>query len=197
MKKFLCIISLILATSLCACVGTGESIKQPLGEILDGLETSSPSPSVKSGWDIYSYVDEFDNPTDDWYISNIEYLKGTFSNSATTKSDLEAMFLIDDEDVAIFLYEYASMEVKNAGSWEKEYNITMLDANNTKHPLIGIMYGGGDRIYIESSKELVLDALGGTDTISFYIEDADYTTTHYLFSVEPSNFKALYDSNML
>lgn len=39
-------------------------------------------------WRIDYSVDDFNQPTDEWYITEDEYLVGTFSNSATTNSVL-------------------------------------------------------------------------------------------------------------
>lgn len=39
-------------------------------------------------WRIDYSVDDFNQPTDEWYITEDEYLVGTFSNSATTNSSL-------------------------------------------------------------------------------------------------------------
>ena len=41
-------------------------------------------------WEKRAYVDEFDLPTDEYYISNKEPIVGKFSNSATTDSPLYA-----------------------------------------------------------------------------------------------------------
>ena len=54
-------------------------------------------------------MDDFNQPTDEWYITEDEYLVSTFSNSATTNSRLYANVMVDlDDNVMIFLYEYGS-----------------------------------------------------------------------------------------
>ena len=40
-------------------------------------------------WRIDYYVDDFNQPTDEWYITEDEYLVDTFSNSATTNSNFD------------------------------------------------------------------------------------------------------------
>ena len=142
-------------------------------------------------WQKKYYVDEFGLPTDTPYITNKNYLVGTFSNSATSNSTLYAYFLIDKNDIAIVLLEYGSHKVK---SYSKDaYKIIMLDGNNQKYYIYGTMYENGDRVYINSSDEsTVINALKRSGTISFYLEESKYTLSTYLFSVETSNFSELY-----
>ena len=40
-------------------------------------------------WRIDYSVDDFNQPTDEWYITEDKYLVGTFSNSATTNSNFD------------------------------------------------------------------------------------------------------------
>lgn len=71
-------------------------------------------------WRIDYSVDDFNQPTDEWYITEDEYLVGTFSNSATTNSELYANVMVDlDDNVMIFLYEYGSRQVKNSSELPK------------------------------------------------------------------------------
>ena len=144
------------------------------------------------------YVDEFNQPTKDGYVTNKSYVSGTFSNSATTDSLLYVQLLVDKEDIAIFLYEYGRNTVKNSSSrYVEEYNITMKTSDGTKHSLTGTIYCGGDRLFIDQKYEQkVLDALKSGETVSFYIVQSDRTTTTYLFSVNTSNFAEMYNSLM-
>lgn len=56
-------------------------------------------------WSVGHYVDDFGEPTKEGYISATVF--GTFSNSATTDSNLRVEFLIDKNSIRIQLYEYA------------------------------------------------------------------------------------------
>ena len=141
-------------------------------------------------WELGEFVDEFKQPTGEKYIST--QVSGTFSNSATTNSNLIAILQVTSEDVAIMLWEYGSHSVKCSYKWD-EYSITMMDANGNKYYLNGTMYSGSSRIYFEESDEsTVINALNQTGSVSFYIVLSDITTTNYLFTVECSNFKELY-----
>lgn len=140
------------------------------------------------------YVDEFNQPTSDGYVVNETYLYGTFSNSATTDSDLFVQVLADGKDITFFLYEYGRNLVKNSSSrYVEEYDITMKTADGTKHDISGTIYCGGDRLFIDDKYiDTVLTALQSGEIVSFYIVQSDRTTTTYLFSVPTTNFAEKY-----
>lgn len=164
----------------------------------------SGNPEAADGiWAVNYYVDNFNQPTDEWYISANNYFSGTFSNSATTNSNLAAEVAVDYDDesgvrVAFFLYEYGRTLVKNSSSqYVDEYNITMRTADGADQQLTGTLYCGGDRIFVDNScVEQVLTAMQGEGTISFYIEKADRATSTYLFSLEASNFASVYQNQI-
>ena len=141
-------------------------------------------------WELGEFKDEFGQSINKKYISTTVY--GTFSNSATTNSELIACVQITSDDIAILLWEYGSHLVKCSYKYD-EYSITMLDTNNKKHYLSGTMYAGGNRIYIDDEdKATVINALKKSGKISFYVVYSEFITSTYLFSIETSNFQTLY-----
>ena len=140
-------------------------------------------------WKIKYYVDEFNNPTTEGYITTKEYVKGTFNNSATTNSLLYVIWLIDKDDVAIKLAEYGSNVVKSSYD-TTYYSIVMLDPDGKKVSMTGTMYKGGDRIYIDTSYEsTVLEALKRNSSVTFKItEKGKYASSDYLFKMEDTSF---------
>lgn len=148
-------------------------------------------------WRIDYSVDDFNQPTDEWYITEDEYLVGTFSNSATTNSKLYANVMADlDDNVMIFLYEYGSRQVKNSSEryWD-EYNITMRTPDGADHKITGTMYCGDDRVKIDDAYiDEVLTALKGEGNVMFRIENADRTVESYMIEVATSNFAELYNA---
>ena len=66
-------------------------------------------------WRIDNYVDEFQEKTDERYIYQTSL--GTFSNSATTNSDLLARILIDKKQIRLRLQEYAHHYVKESATF--------------------------------------------------------------------------------
>lgn len=86
------------------------------------IESSSDDSSVTSAietdenrygqWTISEYVNDFDEPTGEKYVFQ-KTTNGSFSNSATTNSELTAEILIDKDDVRIMLKEYGKYYAKD------------------------------------------------------------------------------------
>ena len=117
------------------------------------------------------------------------YVDGTFSNSATTNSELYVIWLIDKSDVAIKLVEYGRSVVKSSYS-STNYNIVMLDPDGNRVYMTGTMWKGGDRIYIDSEYEsTVIEALKRNGSVSFRIDEGGkYGNSSYLFKMEDTSF---------
>ena len=147
-------------------------------------------------WQLGDYVDEFEQPNGEKFVTNIDTIYGKFSNSATTDSVVEAQLLADKTyGISIILWEYGRNQVKNAFTYDDEYNITIRYADGSKESLTGAVYGGGgDRIMVTGDNaEILLNALRGDSDFSIYIADSNNAATNYLFTLSPSNFAELYD----
>lgn len=165
----------------------------------DGGDADPAAASTLGLWSVNYYVDDFQQPTEDWYITTNTQFSGTFSNSATTNSNLLAQVAYDYQDnITIFLWEYGRSQVKNSSSnYVDEYDITMRDQNGADQKLSGTVYCGGDRVVIEGAdKDQVVTAMKQPGTVSFHIVESDRTTTSYLFSIETDNFASVYDAQM-
>lgn len=160
-------------------------------------ENNAETEEEYSLWQTHYYVDNFNQPTDEGYIANSTYFIGTFNNSATTKSNLLVTVVVDEEDITFFLYEYGRNQVKNSSSsYDDIYNITMRTEDGTDYNFTGVIYCGGDRLYIDQTYiPEVISALSqdGNTMTSFYIEDAERTTTNYLFTAISNNFAKQYE----
>lgn len=138
-------------------------------------------------WNRYYSVDEFGLPTDEICIANYRKITGTFSNSATTNSPLEAVILmgVNPYLVNIKLFEYQKSLVKNSSSKEIKYTIAMLDVYGTKHEYTGTMYSGVDAIILDcDDSEEIIDSLCCEGTVFFSITRSDRPTTKYLFQID-------------
>lgn len=158
-------------------------------------DASASDPTDMGMWEIQYYVDEFDNPTTDGFITNADWIVGTFSNSAATDRTLYVSWVIDKEDVAVILFEYGRSRVKSSYS-STEYSIVMLDPDGNKINMTGTMNKGGDRIFFSSEdKEKVLNALERNSSVSFRItETGKYASSSYLFKIgDTSYFSNAYD----
>lgn len=172
----------------------GTSGHEDANETGQGGTASATDAVVPNAWIKSYYVDNFNDPTDEWYIIHEQLISGTFSNSATTNSNLSVYVLIDAEKISFFLYEYDSNQVKNSYSTDETYSITMKDADGNKTDIMGRIYAGGDRIVIDDKyTDTVLEALSAEKgNVSFYLVSDKYSTTSYLFSVECANFAQEY-----
>ena len=185
------------ACSICGVTTTEQTTIPALGHTTSTGTCERCGTSFGS-WTVDYYVDEFNQPTSDGYVSNKTYFLGTFSNSATTDSELLVLVLVDEEDIAFFLYEYGRNLVKNSSSrYVEEYDITMKTADGTKTSMTGTIYCGGDRLFIDERYEsTVLDALKSGEQVSFYIVNSERTTTTYLFTILTNNFADMYQELM-
>ena len=146
-----------------------------------------------SKWERRYYNDEFNNPTDKAFIAPVDVLDGTFSNSATTNSKLNAYIRVNSDDCEIMLWEYGSSLVKAYST--NDYDITILLPNGTKRYFTGVMYKNGNAICFNNYSEIV-SLLKNTDgVLGIYIrEDSKYgVNSTYLFEVDTSGFKDLYN----
>lgn len=146
-------------------------------------------------WQLGDYVDEFEQPNGEKFITNIELIRGKFSNSATTDSMFEAQLLADKTyGISIILWEYGKYQVKNVYTYDDEYDITIRYADGSKESLKGAVYGGGgDRLMITGNNaEILLNALSGDSEFALYIVDSSNAANSYLLKLNPSNFAELY-----
>lgn len=135
-------------------------------------------------WKIGYYVNNFDEPTGERYVET--YVNGTFSNSATTNSDLRVCFIIDKNSIRIQLYEYAGNHpIKGEGFLK----FTIKDSNNKIHTVKSYNNDSGDNTieeeYFDEVKAILLnggkikfvalaDKYGSPSEYKFEIVNADY-----------------------
>ena len=140
-------------------------------------------------WKIKFYVDEFEQPTKNAYLSNSNFLVGTFSNTATTDSLLNATVNITDDGKVYFrLWEYGDNLVN---SWhESTYKVLFLTDKGKKYSGTGRRNGYGDRIWIQEVG--VIDLLKNNSQIKIYLKENEFSSS-YLFTVNKDNFETVYN----
>lgn len=135
-------------------------------------------------WQTDYYVNDFDEPTKEGYVKTS--INGTFSNSATTNSDLRVGFIIDKNSIRIQLYEYArNHPIKGEGFLE----FTIKDSNNKIHTVKSYNSDSGNNTieeeYFDEVKAILLnggrikfvalaDKYGSPSEYKFEIVNADY-----------------------
>ncbi|MEA4928415.1 MAG: hypothetical protein VB104_07025 [Candidatus Limiplasma sp.] len=134
-------------------------------------------------WELRYYVDEFGNPSEQGYITNTKWNKGEFSNSATEGAALNAQFLIDIDDVALKLYEYAGsnpLKVYNT----TVYDVSILASDGQKYTCQATEYS--DRLYLPRD---VLDIFSQNGKTSFYVaETGSYASSTYNFTIADTSY---------
>ena len=137
-------------------------------------------------WQVSYFVDDFGEPTKDGYITNKQFIKGSFSNTATEDSKLNVRLLtLSETNIHIMLYEYAGNNPVKASSrvtytllvQDKDGNRLELKAGHRSDRLIlqveassgvhqALMKGGEVRFRI-------IENGNRTNQYSFDISDAD------------------------
>ena len=145
-------------------------------------------------WETAHYVDEFDQPMEDaWYLINNPYAVGTFSNSATTNSDLAVYMTYDYQGrIAFLLYEYGWSQAKNV--WDTDtYRVVMRTQDGTDAEMQGYFYENGDRLVLDDGYvDDVIAAMTSQGEVSCYLQSGSFETTSYLFTVDTAGFAEQY-----
>lgn len=163
-----------------------------------GTNTSNNSDKSNNIWGIKYYVDEFNKPTNNRYITNVKLFNGVFSNSATTNSSLSAKLIIDPNGLYIMLWEYGNHQVK--GYTAIGYKIILQGTDGKKTNITGLMKKNSDRITVDISEwETFVGLIISNEKINVYIEeksDYGYSST-YLFEIKQDNFNKVFSDYCL
>lgn len=138
-------------------------------------------------WRVGHYVDEFGEPTKTGYITNREFIKGQFSNTATQDSKLNVNFLItNSNDISIQLYEYAGNNPVKAYS-TTSYKVLIQDNEGKRHELRATNYS--ERLsFDKTASKQVHNVLMKGGTIKFKIIEIDTPTTQYDFTISKADW---------
>ena len=175
--------------------------KTHYAEAANETTTETTEAAAESLWEKRFYIDEFDRPTDEFYI--FAAFDGYFSNSATTKSSLTAAFYINrysynneiSDSVGIALFEYGSSRVKNYYSKGKHYDIQILEENDNVIKERGWLGSEDNTIYVwgDENANTIIEAMKNNKKLTFRIDEEDGMDT-YLFDVDCTGFAELFDS---
>ena len=216
-KLLLSAIALLSVINLCACnnssgekTATSSVTPEPASTISASSEISEASPmesSAENDWKIKHYVDEFGDDTSSRYINYIA--EGTFSNSATSSSQLYASIIVNpygggdsNTYIEIALFEYGSHRVINTNSLQVRYDIAYKTQSGKTGTIGGSMFGNkdittgeptvGDSIFIGAGRSELLKLLKTPQTIKFIITEKDRPVAKYNFTVDTTGFSEVY-----
>lgn len=151
-------------------------------------------------WIQRAYVDEFDIPTDWYFIVNDSAIIGEFSNSVTSGSKLEVYIFcekysnVEEDYIKIRMYEYGSHRVNNVTSKSEYYKVTMMDAAGNKYYLEGYIPSKSEDIFVaDEDAQTIIRALKAGGTIRFAIAPTEKSLDKYSFVIEnASGFATIY-----
>lgn len=142
-------------------------------------------------WKKYFYVDEFQEPTKNPYLTNYPKFEGTFKNIAVENAPLKAQLLIDNKYVCIMLYEYGEDLLKPI--YDTTCDITLLDETGNKHYMSGYIKEYGDRIFLHDKHRIpFIRLLRANEKLKIHIvlsNNYSKSKETYLFSILRENFK--------
>ena len=158
--------------------------------------SSSSSNSTTSGskWEKRYFVDEFNDLTNDPYIWLSKNAYGTFSNSATTNSNLRWNFIITNEYVSFILYEYGYSQVKGFASYPDKYQVSIKESDGTITTVSAS--NSSDRVMIrnKSDYQKVINIMKKEKEIKISIKETGTaaSSSYNLGSVDCAGFRTVY-----
>ena len=182
----------------------GVRLRLPVQRAVTGASATVSAPADTGIWLVRPFVDEFDLPTDEYYIVNGTPFTGKFSNSATTGSELRAYLFCEktksydyglSEYIEIRLYEYGQYRVSNGFSTTREYDVAIMNNAGEKFYLSGEMWPGSYDLTISGDDaQTIIQALRQGGIVRFSISEARNGLSKYIFTAEnATGFDAAYE----
>ncbi len=162
----------------------------PQNNYLGGNSDQDDSSSIVfDKWRRVQTTDKFGDTTN---VSVTTYItKGTFSNSATTNSDLYVSATVYNDMLMFKLLEYGTYKVINTYSQPRYYDIAYKLENGTTGTATGIMTPDDGEYLVGVDFDISLLILPN-HTIKFVITETDRPSTKYSFSIKTTGFSEMY-----
>jgi len=189
MKQLSILLSVIAVLFICSCGSNVQKPKKTDSRLKDSIhlaESIRVADSLKKvqslgSWKVKFYVDDFGEPTKQKYLT-CRVCFGTFSNSATTDSDLAVQFLIEKNAVNIQLYEYLGTNPVKKGI-EDQYKVRVKSGDEIQD-LTARNYS--DRLsFNEINSKKIIDFFKKGQPLKFaIISNSRYSESSYKFTFE-------------
>lgn len=150
-------------------------------------------------WEICYYVNDFKEPTDKGYITNKNWIKGTFNNSATKNSKLNVDIIMrfsdkQDETLIKFnFYEYGSYLATFSKNNKFKFAVKDRDGIVTKFTSYWNPSRDSAWIVIESDVYKLVEILGKGGIVKFAVKELNYeyepTMSEYNFTFNANGFQ--------
>lgn len=198
-SSFLISVLLVLCSTLSAA--TNDYINGYLQGYNDGkagIEARYEKPlttQTESDLRIQYFVDEVGDPTTQGYITQKQRANGTFSNSATTNSDITWYIIAapEPEQVAFVIFEYSRTRLTGSSGFPDEYRINVKTEDGRMLHLSGKNYS--DRISLNKEDASTLRSELMKDQILkiSIVEQTRFTASSYnLGALNTTGFSSLY-----
>ena len=151
-----------------------------------GSREKVQSPHDTGIWTYETYADELGQTREREYITNREFVAGSFSNSTTPHAPLNVRFRIfNSTTISLQLFEYAGSDPLKALS-PRGYSVSIEDADGVQHKLRAMNYS--DRLAFEKTDAgIVHDILMKGGRIQFSITGDMNAATRYRFTIDRAN----------
>lgn len=198
LTAFLIVLGVLFLIYVVGSIGSSSvsSSKKSIGS----TQKTYPSATSKlsSYWSKQYYVDDFKQKTSKWYLHG--EFQGDFSNTATTSSKLDVVLIVDHDyskadsgdRFRIRMYEYGNYVVNY--KYNECKNITIKVRINGRDYSANPDALQEEYLVIKRKSKIfgpALKALEAGDDVQFVIEDKQYSTSTYRFTVKGYGLKDL------
>ena len=143
---------------------------------------------INKYWNVRYFVDDFGKETNDGYVSVVRYIKGSFSNSATTDSKLLVDIISSEEEFGFKLFEYGRKSPVKGYLTQVVYTIKMRDDKGKDYLIYGDLWKESNRIsvrseYIDTIRNLLIEGR----TLQVVLQGVTYGAT-YSFTIDGKHY---------
>ncbi|MBQ0109685.1 MAG: hypothetical protein KBS44_05345 [Clostridiales bacterium] len=184
------------------CSRCGQTVGSALGHTTDDGVCSRCGKNFGK-WLKGKCVDRFGDFTHYGIALTSTTTTGKFSNSATTNSTCTIIPTYQDDTFFFQIYDYGTSCVKNSSRYNEYYYVEVRCTSGSTfsaHEAMGILPGEPVfRLWSNKSSSkkleqfLLTELCKKNNTITIFLQEEDYGVHQYIFSLESSNFKEIYD----
>lgn len=158
--------------------------KAGLPNIIDELATEK---QVFPNWDIYYYIDEFGDQTEQRFVAQKEPMHGTYK-FRSFEAEVIWTLVVDSREASIAVYEYEEFPVSGTGY--------ILKIKDTKGNISTFLLNDGiERLYFSDTDfPRLIHILKSGETIKLLMSKEDSSYSYNLGSLDTNGFSVLYDS---
>lgn len=197
MKKTISLIVILFVAIYCVfSTDYEDGYRQGYADALAGKPNAFASNKTNQDclFKITYFVDSFGDPTDKGYITQKDFSKGTFSNSATTNSIIKWSLILAPDQAAFVIYEYESTRITGSSAYPDSYVVKIKTEDGQVETFYCQNYS--DRISVKSwDLNRFIETILKEGIIKISIEESTkYSATKYnLGSVDFTGIAQLYD----